>query len=47
MLTPLLVVSAPTFALPADFADVDVPGFTETGPGRPLADIPAASVPVV
>lgn len=47
MLAPLLAVSAPTFALPADFSDADVPGVVVTGPDRPLPDVPAASAPAV
>jgi len=47
MLAPLLAASAPTFALPADFSDVDVPGVVVMEPDRSLPDVPAASAPAV
>jgi hypothetical protein len=44
VLAPLLGISASTSALPADFSDVDVPGFTEPAAGRQLWEPPATSV---
>ncbi|WP_426413407.1 hypothetical protein [Bradyrhizobium ganzhouense] len=46
-LAPMLAVSAPTFALPADFSDVDVPTFVVPAPDRSLPEVPATSAPVV
>lgn len=39
----LLGVSAS--ALPADFSDIDVPGFTESGSSRPFSESPATLAP--
>lgn len=46
-LAPMLAVSTPTFALPADFSDVDVPTFVVPMPDRPLLEVPATSAPAV
>lgn len=43
VLAPLLGVSAPTSALPADFADIDVPGFIGLESSRPLLESSARS----
>ncbi|WP_314945299.1 hypothetical protein [Bradyrhizobium cosmicum] len=43
----MLAVSAPTFALPADFSSVDAPTFVVLAPDRPLLEIPATSAPAV
>jgi len=45
VLAPLLDAFAATSALPADFSDVDVPGFT--GPTSSLGDSPVTLAPVV
>jgi general secretion pathway protein N len=45
VLAPLLGVSASTSALPADYSDIDVPGFIEPASSRPLWESPAASAP--
>ncbi|MBR1132147.1 general secretion pathway protein GspN [Bradyrhizobium iriomotense] len=45
VLAPLLDVSAATSALPADFSDIDVPGFS--GPTSSLGESPATLAPVV
>lgn len=47
VLAPLLGVSASTSALPTDFSDIDVPGFTEPASSRPLGESPATSAPEV
>ncbi|RXT53982.1 hypothetical protein B5V03_00480 [Bradyrhizobium betae] len=42
---PALLLGVSASALPADFSDVDVPGFTEPGSSRPFGESPATMAP--
>jgi general secretion pathway protein N len=42
---PALLLGVSASALPADFSDIDVPGFTEPASGRPSGESPAKLAP--